>query len=97
MKAVLSNVLVTTAGLTSQMTASSGTITSAKPNAVTDWQTAARKAMSATAIKVSLLKSVEPLPSNRFYPMRMRWYSKDEIPPRTNLGARAPAEGGSHE
>ena len=62
MKTVLSKVLVTTAGFTSQTTASSGTITSAKPNAVTDWQTAARNAMSAIAISVSVLKFAEMPP-----------------------------------
>ena len=62
MKTVLSEVLVTTAGFTSQTTASSGTITSAKPNAVTDWQTAARNAMSAIPISVSVLKWAEMPP-----------------------------------
>jgi hypothetical protein len=62
MKTVLSKVLVTTAGFTSQTTASSGTITRAKPNAVTDWQTAARNAMSAIPISVSVLKRVEMPP-----------------------------------
>ncbi len=50
---VPSTVLVTTAGFTSQARERSGTITSAKPNAVSDWQAAARKAMATAATRIS--------------------------------------------
>ena len=44
---------MTTAGFTSQVRERSGTITSAKPNAVSDSQAAARKAMAIAAARTS--------------------------------------------
>lgn len=45
--------LATTAGFTSQVRESSGTIISVKPNAVRDWQTAARNVMPIAAATTS--------------------------------------------
>lgn len=90
MKTVLSKVLVTTAGFTSQTTASSGTITSAKPNAVTDWQTAARNAMSAIAISVSVLKFAEMPPVVLPSSYGRASSAGKQAFPRSSVGAMAP-------